>query len=219
MAPSSPHARRIVSSLSNWIELVSMATLAAKRLNPSGRRGEYQIVRFGSGAGTEVVQRLQEAEAGLRHQRAPVVAHPADRLGDPRRIAREQLVVLGRAQEPDDAQLDDEVVDDLLGLFLGERARREIAREIDIEERGGPSERHRRAVLFLHAGEIAEVQPLHGFSRVARRARDVESVRRRHLLKLFERTDLFGSALRDRGSLRRSTSPSRGRSSPPASAR
>ncbi len=30
IAPSSPQARRIVSSLSNWIELVSMATLDAK---------------------------------------------------------------------------------------------------------------------------------------------------------------------------------------------
>jgi hypothetical protein len=51
MAPSSPHARRIVSSLSNCSELVSMATFAEKRLKPSGSRGEYQIVRFGSGAG------------------------------------------------------------------------------------------------------------------------------------------------------------------------
>ena len=63
MAPSSPQARRMISSLSNWIELVSMATLAAKCRKPSGRRGEYQIVRFGSGAGPEVVEGLQEAEA------------------------------------------------------------------------------------------------------------------------------------------------------------
>ncbi len=41
----------MISSLSNWIELVSIATLAAKLRNPSGSRGEYQIVRFGSGAG------------------------------------------------------------------------------------------------------------------------------------------------------------------------
>ena len=78
-------------------------------------------------------------------------------------IAGEQLVVLRRAQEADDAQLDDEVVDDLLRLLLGERARREIALEVDVEERRGAAERHRRAVLFLHAGEVAEVQPLHRF--------------------------------------------------------
>ena len=41
----------MISSFSNWIALVSMATCAAKRLKPSGRRGEYQMVRFGSGAG------------------------------------------------------------------------------------------------------------------------------------------------------------------------
>ena len=32
-------------------ELVSIATLTAKRRNASGSRGVYQIVRFGSGAG------------------------------------------------------------------------------------------------------------------------------------------------------------------------
>ena len=41
----------MISSLSNWIELVSIATFAAKSRNPSGNWGEYQIVRFGSGAG------------------------------------------------------------------------------------------------------------------------------------------------------------------------
>src|SRR5947207_6198820 len=50
-APSSPHERRMISSLSNWIELVSIATFALKLRKPSGRLGEYQIVRFGSGAG------------------------------------------------------------------------------------------------------------------------------------------------------------------------
>ena len=51
MAPSSPQALRMISSLSNWIELVSIATIAAKLRNPSSSRGEYQIVRLGSGAG------------------------------------------------------------------------------------------------------------------------------------------------------------------------
>jgi len=35
-APSSPQVRRMISSLSNWIELVSIATLAAKLRKPSG---------------------------------------------------------------------------------------------------------------------------------------------------------------------------------------
>ncbi len=50
-APSSPQVRRMISSLSNCSELVSIATLAAKRLKPSGSRAEYQMVRLGSGAG------------------------------------------------------------------------------------------------------------------------------------------------------------------------
>jgi hypothetical protein len=41
----------MISSLSNCSELVSMATFAAKRRNASGSCGEYQMVRFGSGAG------------------------------------------------------------------------------------------------------------------------------------------------------------------------
>jgi len=51
IAPSSPQARRMISSLSNWIEQVSIATCAVKRRNASGSRGVYRIVRFGSGAG------------------------------------------------------------------------------------------------------------------------------------------------------------------------
>ena len=51
MAPSSPQVRRMISSLSNWSELVSIATLEANLRNPSGMRAEYQIVRLGSGAG------------------------------------------------------------------------------------------------------------------------------------------------------------------------
>ena len=42
---------RMISSLSNWIELVSIATLAEKRRNPCGSIGVYQMVRLGSGAG------------------------------------------------------------------------------------------------------------------------------------------------------------------------
>ena len=101
---------------------------------------------------------------------------PRDRLGHPGRIAGEELVVLRRAQKADDAELDDEVIDDLLRLLLGERARREVALEVDVEEGRGPAQRHRGAVLFLDGGQIGEVEPLHGFARGAGRARDVEAV-------------------------------------------
>src|ERR1700751_2835770 len=51
IAPSSPHTPRMSESLSNCNALVSIATLAAKLRKLSGNSGEYQIVRFGSGAG------------------------------------------------------------------------------------------------------------------------------------------------------------------------
>src|SRR3982751_1707257 len=51
IAPSSPQEVRINVSLSNCSELVSIATFEEYRRKFSGKRGEYQIVRFGSGAG------------------------------------------------------------------------------------------------------------------------------------------------------------------------
>src|SRR6185503_15537206 len=51
IAPSSPHAPRMSESLSNCNALVSMATFAENLRKLSGRRGEYQMVRLGSGAG------------------------------------------------------------------------------------------------------------------------------------------------------------------------
>src|SRR4029453_17861684 len=52
-----------------------------------------------------------------------------------------------------------------------------------------------RAVLLLDSGEVAEVEPLDGLHRVARRARDVEAVALRHLAELSERPDLLGELL------------------------
>ncbi len=75
---------------------------------------------LGSGAGPEVGQRVQHAEAGARHERPAVEVHAADAFGRPVRIAAEQGVVFGRAQEADDAQLLHELVDQLLGAGLVE---------------------------------------------------------------------------------------------------
>ena len=122
------------------------------------RRVPDREVRLGRGP--EIVERLQQAETGLCDERAAVVAHCADRLGHPRRVACEQFVVVGCPQESDDTQLDHEVVDDLLRLLLVERPGGEITCEVDIEKGGGSAERHRRAVLFLHSGEVSEVQPV-----------------------------------------------------------
>ena len=71
----------------------------------------------------------------------------------------------------------------------------EVALEVDVEEGRAAAERHRRAVLLLHRGEVAEVEPLHGFARGPRRARDVEAVARGHLLQFLQRADLLGQLL------------------------
>ena len=163
------------SSDSYWIALVSIEALIAKFLNPTGSRGDQNTVRLGSGAGSEVVQRLQHAEGALGDERAPVLAHAADHLGHPDRVAGEELVVLRRAQEAHDAPLDHEVVDDLLGLRLGQRAFAQVALEVDVPERGQPPGRHRRAVLLLDRGEVAEVGPLHRLARVRSPARRCRS--------------------------------------------
>ena len=86
------------------------------------RRPEHGEV--GLGRRPEIVERVQHPEGRLGHQGAAVLAHAAQRLGDPHRVAGEELVVLGRAQEADDAPLDHHVVDDLLRLLLGRACRR-----------------------------------------------------------------------------------------------
>ena len=68
---------------------------------------------------------------------------------------------------------------------FGERARRQVALEVDVEEGRRAAQRHRGAVLFLHGGQIAEVEPLHGFARVGRWTRDVEAVAGGHLLQFL----------------------------------
>ena len=134
---------------------------------------------------------MQEAEAGLGDEGTSVVPPPGNRFRHPRRIAREQIVILGRAKEADDAQLDDEIVDDFLCLFLGQRSIRKVALEVDVEEGRDTAQRHGRAILFLHSGEVAEVEPLHGFLGGARGPGDVEAVLRGHLLQLAERAGLL----------------------------
>ena len=126
---------------------------------------------------------------------AAVLADAADRLGDPHRVAAEQFVVLGRAQVARHAQVQHEVVHDLLRLTLGQDAGLEVALKVDIEEGGGAAEAHRRAVLLLDAREVGKVQPLHGLLCVFRRAGDIKAVGRGHLDHVLQRFDLVGELL------------------------
>ena len=114
----------------------------------------------GLGRGAEVVQGVQDAERGLGDQRPAVFAHAAHALRRPGGVAAEQLVVFGGAQLAGDAQLEHEVVDQLLRPLFCEDARRDVALDIDIEEGRHPPQTHGGAVLLFDGGEIAEVRPL-----------------------------------------------------------
>ena len=128
---------------------------------------------------------------------AAIFAGSANRLRDPRRIAGEQLVVLGRAQEAHHAQLHDELVDQLLRAGLVEDARAQIAVEVDIEEGRRAAQAHGRAVLLFHGAKVAEVQPLHRFPGGPGRSGDVAAIARRHRLEVFQRPVLLGDLLRE----------------------
>ena len=129
--------------------------LRAEALEAVGQRRRPQHGQVRLGRRAEVVERLQVAEARARDERAAVLADAAERLGDPGRVAAEQLVVLGRAQEAHGAQLHDEVVDQLLRVLLVEHAGGEVALEVEVQERRRATERHRGAVLLLDRGEVA----------------------------------------------------------------
>jgi hypothetical protein len=88
----------------------------------------------GLGRRPEVHQGVQHAVAGARHQRPAVEVHAADAFGRPVRVAAEQRVVLRRAEEAHDAQLLDQLVDQLLRPALVELALGNVALEVDVEE-------------------------------------------------------------------------------------
>src|SRR5262249_31224737 len=115
-----------------------------------------------------------------------IVSHSSNRFGDPSWIAREEVVVLRSTKKANDAKLDDEVVDDLLRLLFCENSGFEIALEVNVEEGGNPTDRHRGSVLLLHCREIGKVKPLYCLLSSARRDRDVIAIGRGHLLQFFQ---------------------------------
>ena len=94
---------------------------------------------------------------------AAILAHAADCLGDPHRVAAEQLVIVRRTQVARHAQVQHEIVHDLLRLSFGHKTRIYVALEVYIKECGRAAQTHRRAVLLLDGGEVGHIQPLHRF--------------------------------------------------------
>ena len=138
---------------------------------------------------------MQHAEARPRHQRPAVEIHAADAFRRPIGVAREQRVIVRRAQEAHDAELLDELVDEFLGACLVESAALQVALDVDVEEGRDAADGHGRAVRFLDGAEIAEIGPLDRLTRIRRRARDVEAVALGHGRQVGESPHLLGQFL------------------------
>ena len=143
---------------------MSIDVLAMNFFQFSGSCSLHSTVRLGSAAGFEVIERVEHAVAvfsvTMWRPSSPMpptasVIH----IGSPPNSSLYSGVRRWRAMR----RCSTKVVHDLLRLGLGQDAGLEVALKVDVEEGRGAAEAHRRAVLLLDAGEVAEVQPLHGF--------------------------------------------------------
>ena len=171
------------------------AHLGAVALEGQGQPGGPEHGHVGFGSGAQVLQSVQVTEAHLGDQGPAVDAHAADGLGNPGGVAAEQGVVLGGTGELDQTQLHDEVVHHLLNFALGEGAVGQIALGVDVQEGAGAAQAHGGAVLLLHRGQVAEVQPLDGLLGVLGGLGDVEAVDLAQLLQLLQSLDLLAQLL------------------------
>ena len=144
----------------------------------------------GLGSGAQVGEGVEVAEAVAGHQGAAVNAHAAQGLGDPGGIAAEQLVVLGGTQVTHQAQLDDELVNELLGPLLVQQATVQVPLDVDVQEGGGAAQRGGGAVVLLHARQVGQVQVLHGLMGVLGGTGDVAAVAAGHVGELLEGPNL-----------------------------
>ena len=101
------------------------------------------------------------------------------------------MVVFGGAEKANDTPLNDQVVDDFLGLGLSQRTLTQIALEVNVPEGGQPTRGHGRAVLLFNGGKIGEVGPLNCLACVAGWRRDVVAVTGCHLFQFLQRADLL----------------------------
>ena len=135
---------------------------------------------------------MEDTEAGLRHHRAAVHTHTADRFSHPNGVSGEEGVVFGGAEEAHDTELHHELVDEFLSFYFRERTGAEIAFDVDVEEGRNTADRHRSTVLILDGREVSEIDVLHCFASVLRGTRKVEAVSLTEFDEILQRVDLFG---------------------------
>ena len=128
---------------------------------------------------------MEIAEGVLRHQRPAVHAHSSKAFGHPGGISAEQLVVLRRPQMAHQTELDDKLVDELLGSSLCKDPRLHVSLDINIQEGGGPAQAGGCPIVFLDPGKIGHIQVLNGFMGIFRRLCDIAAVLRSHVRHLL----------------------------------
>ena len=180
-------------------------------------------VRFGGRA--EVVKSLEHTERGLGDHRLAVEEATTEDASNPGWVSSEEVVVGGGTEMTAETELDDELIDELLSLRLGDGAGGEVLLNVDIEESVNTAERHSSTVLFADGAEVTVVGPC-GVRKACKKAerktqlrqqtskeapltldgltgggsglRDVVTVGGSHFLELLEGTDLYCKRRRER---------------------
>ena len=84
------------------------------------------------GRGVDANANWAEVERLFVDEARWIVSNTGDRFRNPGGIAREEIVVFWRSQESNDPEFDDEIVDDLLRLLLGNGSTGKITREVNV---------------------------------------------------------------------------------------
>ena len=166
------------------------AHLGAVVLKALGQVLAPQNGEVGLGGSAQVGKGVEHPEGVLGDQGSAVNAHAADGLGDPGGVAAEELVILGGAQVTHQAQLDDKLVDELLGALLVQQTVVQVALDVDIQEGGHTAQGGGGAVIFLDTGQVGHVQVLHRLMGVFGGAGDVAAVLGGHGGHLTKSADL-----------------------------
>ena len=144
----------------------------------------------GFGGGAQIGEGVEHTEGALGYQGAAVHTHTADGLGDPGGVAAEELVVLRGPQVAHQTQLDDELVDELLGALLVQDTIFQVPLEVDVQEGGDAAQGGGGTVVLLDARQVGHVEVLHRLAGVLGGAGDITAVLGGHGRHFLQGADL-----------------------------